>query len=122
MVRRGEQTELRRLWPLAIPVAISLATSALAGAMAESAWAAAHGLVLSNFLRAGAWSAVLVAMAVLIAMAARGVRWALPALIVFVACDQGFWGYSYFYRWGPIQRIDELMRLPTFRQLRSPAS
>ena len=38
-----------------------------------------------------------------------GVRWALPALIVFVACDQGFWGYSYAYRWGPIQRIDELI-------------
>ena len=48
-------------------------------------------------------------MTVLIAMAATGVRWALPALIVFVACDQGFWGYSYVYRWGPIQRIDELV-------------
>jgi hypothetical protein len=109
MVRRGEQAELRRLWPLAIPVAMSLATSALAGGLAESAWAGAHGLAFSNFLRAGVWSAVLVAMTVLIAMAATGVRWALPALIVFVACDQGFWGYSYVYRWGPIQRIDELI-------------
>jgi hypothetical protein len=109
MVRRGERAELRRLWPLAIPGVVSLATSALAGGMAESAWAAAHGLAFSNVLRAGVWSAVLVAMTVLIAMAATGVRWALPALIVFVACDQGFWGYSYVYRWGPIQRIDELI-------------
>ena len=48
------------------------------------------------------------AMAALTAMAARGARWTVPALIVFVACDQGFWGYSYAYRWGPIEPIDEL--------------
>ena len=108
MVRRGERAELRRLWPLAIPVVMSLATSALAVLLSRSSWAPAHGLSLSGFLRAAPWSALIVAMAVLIAKAARGARWALPAIIVFVACDQGFWGYSYAYRWGPIQRIDQL--------------
>jgi hypothetical protein len=59
-------------------------------------------------MRAAPWSALIVAIATLTAIAARGARWAVPVLIVFVACDQGFWGYSYAYRWGPIERIDDL--------------
>jgi hypothetical protein len=31
-----------------------------------------------------------------------------PAAIVCAAIDLGVWGYSYAYRWGPIQSIDEL--------------
>lgn len=108
MVRRGERAELRRLWPLAIPVALSLAATGLAALLSRSSWAPAHGLSLSGFMRAAPWSALIVAMAALIAMAARGARWALPAIVVLVACDQGFWGYSYVYRWGPIQRIAEI--------------
>lgn len=108
MIRRGEQAEIRRLWLLAVPVAMSLATTVLGPMLAQSSWSAAHGLSLSGVMRAAPWSALIVAMAALTALAARGAHWAVPALIVFVACDQGFWGYSYAYRWGPIERIDEL--------------
>ena len=108
MVRRGERAHLRHLWPLAIPMAVSLAVTGLAVLLSRSSWAPAHGLSLSGFLRAAPWTALIVAMAALIAMAARGVRWAVPAIIVFAACDQAFWGYSYVYRWGPVQRIAEL--------------
>jgi hypothetical protein len=80
----------------------------LAVLLSRFSWAQAHGLSLSGFLRAAPWSALIVAMAALIAMAARGARWAVPAIVVFVACDQAFWGYSYVYRWGPVQRIAEL--------------
>jgi len=51
---------------------------------------------------------LIVGMAALMVMAARGVRLALPLIVLFVACDQGLWGYSYAYRWGPIQRIDDI--------------
>jgi len=108
MIRRGEQPKMRRLWPLAVPVAMSLATMVPVSLLAQSSWAAAHGLSLSGVMRAAPWSALIVAVAALTAIAARGARWAVPVLIVFVACDQGFWGYSYAYRWGPIERIDDL--------------
>jgi hypothetical protein len=108
MIRRGERAEMRRLWPLAVPVAMSLATTVLGSVLAQSSWAAAYGWSLSSVMRAAPWSVLIAAMAALTAMAARGTRWTVPALIVFIACDQGFWGYSYAYRWGPIERIDEL--------------
>ena len=73
-----------------------------------SAWAAAHDLLFSGVLRAALPAAVVVAMSVLLALAARGHRWALPAVIVFAALDLGVWGYSYAYRWGPIQSVAEL--------------
>jgi hypothetical protein len=109
LVRRGETTEIRRMWPLAVPVAISVAATLLAGAFSQSSWAEAHGLSLSSFMRAAPWSILICSMAVIVAMAGRGVRWSVPILIVFVACDQGFWGYSYAYRWGPIQTIADLV-------------
>jgi len=109
LVRRAEMIDTRRLWPLAIPVAISAAFTLLAGALSQSAWATAHGLALSSLLRAVPWSILIAAAAMLLAMAARGMRWAVPALIVLVALDQGFWGYSYIYRWGPIRSIADLV-------------
>jgi hypothetical protein len=109
MIRRGEQTEMRRLWPLGVPVAMSVATTVLAAVLSQSPWSTAHGLSFSNFLRAAPWSAVIVVTAALIAMAARGLWWAIPAIVVLVACELGFWGYSYVYRWGPIQSLEELV-------------
>jgi hypothetical protein len=108
VIRRGERTEMRRLWPLAVPVVMSLSTTVFASLLAQSSWALAHGLSFSGFMRAAPWSALMALMAWLIVKAARGARWALPALIVLGAVDQGFWGYSYAYRWGPVERIDEL--------------
>jgi len=108
LVRRGERIELPRLWPLAVPVAVSVALTLLAGTFAQTSWAAAHQLSLSSVLRATPWSLLIGAAAVLIAMAARGIPWSVPVLIALVACDQGFWGYSYAYRWGPIQSVADL--------------
>ena len=108
IIRSRESTRPERLWVLAIPVAMSLATSLAAASLAGTSFAATHGLELSSVMRAVPWSALIAAMAALAAAAARGARWALPALIVFVACDQGFWGYSYAYRWGPIRSVAEL--------------
>ncbi len=109
LMRRSEKIEMRRMWPLAVPVAISVAATLFAGTFSQSSWAAAHGLSLSSFMRAAPWSILIVSMAILVAMAGRGVRWSVPVLIVFVACDLGFWGYSYVYRWGPIQTIADLV-------------
>ncbi len=97
------------MWPLAVPVAISIAATLLAAGLSQSAWAASRGLSFSSFMRAAPWTILIGGMAALIALAGRGVRWAVPALIVFVAFDQGFWGYSYVYRWGPIQTIAALV-------------
>ncbi len=108
LVRRGEKTEIRRLWPLAIPVALSVTITAVAAAFAQSSWAAVRDVPLSGVLRAAPWSGLIVGMAVLVAMAARAVRWSVPVLIVFAACDQGLWGYSYAYRWGPLQTVAAL--------------
>jgi hypothetical protein len=65
-------------------------------------------LPLSGAARSVPWACLVIVMAIVVAMTARGVRWAVPVLIVFVALDQGLWGYSYAYRWGPIARIDAL--------------
>ena len=108
MVRRGEKIAIRRLWPLAIPVAMSVTITTIGVALAGSTWAAARGLLLSGVTRAAPWSALVIGMAVLLALAGRGIRWAVPVLIVLAACDQGLWGYSYAYRWGPLQSISAL--------------
>jgi hypothetical protein len=108
LIRRGEKTEWRRLWPIALTIAMSVALTVGAGVLAQSPWSAARGLMLSGVMRAAPWAGIVVGMAVLVAMAARGIQWSLPVLIVCVALDQGLWGYSYAYRWGPIQSIAEL--------------
>ena len=108
MVRRGEKTQLGRLWPLAIPIALSVMITAIAASLVDSPWATARGLSLSGAMRSLPWAAIVMAMALLFMLACRGRRWVLPAVIVFVAIDQGVWGYSYAYRWGPIQRLADL--------------
>ena len=108
MVRRREKIRLRRLWPLAIPIALSVTITALGAILVDSSWATARGLSLSGAMRSLPWAAIVMAMALLFMLACRGWRWVLPAVIVFVAIDQGVWGYSYAYRWGPIQRLADL--------------
>ena len=60
VIRRGERVEIRRLWPLAVPVVMSLSTTVAASLLAQSPWAAAHGLPFSGFMRAAPWSALMV--------------------------------------------------------------
>jgi hypothetical protein len=108
VTRRRETIDVRRLWPLAMTAAISTTITAAAVALAGSSWAAARDLTLSGVFRATPWAAMVVGMTALFVLAARGARWAIPVLIVFATFDQGLWGYSYAYRWGPVQSIAAL--------------
>jgi hypothetical protein len=108
LIRRGERTEWRRLWPIAITIAASVALTVGAGALASSPWSTAHGLMFSSVARATPSAVIVIGIALLVATAARGVGWSVPVLIVCVALDQGLWGYSYAYRWGPVQSLAAL--------------
>ena len=108
LVRRRERVAFARLWPLGVTIILSVAITVLASVLATSEWAASRDLLLSGALRAAPWAAIVVAMALLFVMAARGVQWAVPAVVVLAAFDLGLWGYSYAYRWGPLRSVAEL--------------
>ncbi len=108
LARVRRQIDWRRLWPLAVPVALSVLITLLAAALASSSWASSHDLAFSSVVRAAPWAGLVIAMAALVTLAARGLTWAVPALIVLTAFDLGLWGYSYSYRWGPLQSVAEL--------------
>ena len=101
--------EPRRLWPLAAVVAIALATPIAAASLAGSEWAGAHAMRLSPWLRSAPWSAAIIVLALLMIAAARGRSWAIPVIVAVTVADLAAWGYSYAYRWGPIQSVSELM-------------
>ena len=102
-----------QLWPLTAIMAATVATTATGAALAASGWAADHGVRLSGLGRAAPWALVVATMVLLVMLSARGVRFALPAVIVLSALDLGLWGYSYVFRWGPIQSIAELQASAT---------
>jgi len=111
IARRRERIDVRRLWPLAVPLALNLATTLTGATLVESPWATAHELVFSSAARAGVGSLLLGATTTLFVMAGRRVRWAVPALVVLVAFDLGLWGYRYAWRIAPPQTIDEIASL-----------
>jgi len=104
----GERLQWRRLWPIVVQAVLGVATSLAAGLLAHTAWAAARGLMLSTVLRAAPATAIVVAMSALVIAATRGRELALAAIVAFTAVDLGVWGYAYLYRWGPIQRIENI--------------
>jgi hypothetical protein len=108
MLRRGIRIDARRLWPLAVPVVLAVISIVVAASLSGSAWASAHDLRLSPFLRAAPWSVPLVISAGLMAAIARGRAVALPLLLAVAVLDLGAWGYSYAYRWGPLESIASL--------------
>lgn len=93
--RRGERVPWPRLWPLAAVALLSVITSVTGAIVAGSPWAVARFMLLSGFARASFGSALVVAAAGLLALAARGIRGALVGLALFVAADLGAWGYGY---------------------------
>jgi hypothetical protein len=105
---RGELVRTASLWPLAIPIGLSVVLTCAAAALTDSQWAASRGLLFSGLLRAAPWSALVIGVSVLVALSARGVKWAMPALIVLTAIDLGLWGYTYIYHWGQIGTVREL--------------
>ncbi|MCZ6463240.1 MAG: hypothetical protein O7A09_02795, partial [Proteobacteria bacterium] len=104
--QRGERGSARGLWILTVPTLVAVAAAAVATAgftrwnaqLAAPAWVWAGPLLAAS---AG----------VLVFAAARGRRWALPALMAFVAADQGFYGLSYAVEEPPVS-YEEYRRRP----------
>ncbi len=86
--RRGEKTPWRELRGLALLLAVTLLVTVAGFALRGHPFIASRRLML---LGAG-----LISVAVLlVALAARGKRWALPILVVFTVADLGFYGLNY---------------------------
>jgi hypothetical protein len=62
----------------------------------------AHDVVVADLLQAASGTAIIVAATGLLLLAARGVRWAVPAIIIFTAADLAGWGLTYLYRTPPV--------------------
>lgn len=105
-------TRAQRAWPwrrlvwLVAPAAASVATMLVGALMAsrqshdpDSRWLSvvAHDSLRANLLHAWPWTCFMLGVTGLVVLAARGRRWALPALLVTIALDQGLWGYTYVY-------------------------
>jgi len=108
LVRRQERIDIRRCWPLAVPLALSVLTLLIGATAGGSSWASAHGVTLSSPARAAVGTALLAMTTALMLMAGRGIRQAVPLLVVLVAFDLGSWGYRYAWRIEPPRTIDEL--------------
>ena len=108
MSRQRDRVPARQLWPLGVLILLSVVTTAAAAVLSGSQWAAENGLRFSGILRAAPWAAMVIVVAVFVAMAARGMQWMVPIVIVSAAFTQAVWGYSGFYRWNPIRSLTEL--------------
>jgi len=85
---RNEQTPWANLKPLAIPVVLSLI-------VAMTPWVFS-GVKIFGSTRAVLLGLLLIgAAALLVALTARGIRWAPAALVLFAAADLGLYGFSY---------------------------
>ncbi len=105
LARRGQQIAWRRLWPLAIPGSLSVATAIVLSRMIE--W---RGYQFSGLWESGPWVLVLLAVTLLFALTARGARWALPLLVIIAAADQGYFGFQYVFSDPnqPLQTVEAL--------------
>jgi len=84
---RQENTPWRRLAPLAVPIVLSMAAATLPWLFPNLFFGSPRALLLGPLLIGGA--------ALLVALAARGARWAVTALVFFAAADLGLYGMSY---------------------------
>ena len=105
LLRRGERIPVRRLWPLAMPSVLGIAT-----AIAASTLVVWRGFRFSGLGITAPWAPGVPGRLLLFAATARGMRWALPMLVVVVAVDQGYFGFQYVYGDPnqPIRTIDAL--------------
>ena len=110
LVKSGTRVELRRLWPIAVPVVLAIATIALAASLSGTPLATSRGMAFSSLTQSVASSLPIFALAMLFTLAATGRSWALPLIIAVAVIDQAAWGYSYVYRWGPVQSVTALMQ------------
>lgn len=105
--QRRERLRPASLWPLAVPVAFSVATTIAGIALSGTPWATMRFMMLSGPAKASVGAALMIAAAGLFLLCARGVRWALPALAVFVVVDLAAWGYGYVFQ-TPLRTIDAI--------------
>jgi hypothetical protein len=106
LLRRGERLAVRRLWPLAIPFALSVVSMIVASILVTLR----SSEPLSRIAATAPWAALFVVVPLLFTAAARGRSWAIPLLILVTACDQGYWGFRYIYSTqpSPILTLDQL--------------
>jgi hypothetical protein len=90
LAHRRERVAWQRLWPLAFPGLLSIATIVVTSTIVV--W---RGFHLSTFSEAFPWVLLMLVVLSLFVATARGSRWALPMLIVIAAADQGFFGFRY---------------------------
>ena len=100
--RRGERAPWRTLWPLALPTLLGVACAALVPRLAGSPFLAALAAQAAGGLAPWLGPALALGAGGLVALAARGARFALPALTLFAAADQAAWGLSYAWREAPV--------------------
>jgi hypothetical protein len=105
--QRRERLRPASLWPLTVPVAVSVATTIAGIALSGTPWATMRFMMLSGWVKASVGAALMIAAASLFLLCARGVRWALPALAVFVVVDLAAWGYGYVFQ-TPLRTIDAI--------------
>jgi len=111
--RRRERIDIRECWPLAIPLALSVATLLIGPSIAGTSWVATHEVAFSSSSRAAVGVALLAATTVLMMTAGRGVTAAVSTLVLLAALDLGLWGYRYAWRIDPPRTIAELASVVT---------
>jgi hypothetical protein len=99
--KRGRPTPWRQLLPLWTVAGASGAVALVGLALQGRSFIAPPALVLAGPLLVGA-------AAVLVALGARGARWAPVAMVLFAAADLGVYGLSYA-AWPHTERPDEFL-------------
>lgn len=85
---RNDSTPWASLKPLAIPVVLSVVAASMPWVFSSvNVFGSTRAVLLGPLLMGTA--------AILVALAARGVRWAPAALVLFAAADLGLYGFSY---------------------------
>jgi hypothetical protein len=72
----------------------------------------APDVIPADVLHAAPGTAIVIGATVLLLLAARGIPWAVPALIVFTAVDLSCWGLTYIYRTPPVPLSSFSIRMP----------
>jgi hypothetical protein len=93
--RAAERPSWRSLRPLAIPLAISVAIFILSIGPIRSRLPIPEPYALASVYRTGLCAVWMLICTSLVLAAARGARWSLPAIVLFVSLDLGGWGLHY---------------------------
>jgi hypothetical protein len=107
--RDGERVAWRALWPIAIPFALSAVIAVASIPPIHAALRLSDEYDLASIYRTGLCTIWMLIGTALVLAAARGVRWCLPAIVLFVCADLGAWGLHYVWS-VPDRTIDGYLR------------